>query len=83
MAIVFLPSQPDKTAELMLSIDAKLVAAVDKWRAERAPDLDSAEAVETLLRAALATEGFFDPENQERKNVLLAAFFEAANGKLD
>jgi hypothetical protein len=81
MAIVFLPTQPGESAEYMLSVDANLIAAVEKWRAERAPNLQSAEAVETLLREALASEGYFDPANETRKEVLLAAFHQAAAGK--
>jgi len=81
MAIVFLPTQPGESAEYMLSIDANLIAAVEKWRAARAPGLEASEAVEALLREALATEGYFDPANETRKEVLLAAFHEAAGGK--
>lgn len=83
MAIVFLPTQPTESTEYMVGVDAGLIAAVDRWRAERAPGSDTGQAIEALLRTALATEGFFDPANQSRKQVLLAAFQEAANGKSD
>ncbi|KKB76694.1 hypothetical protein VW35_18225 [Devosia soli] len=81
MAIVFLPTQPGESVEYMLSIDTRLVAAVDKWRAERAPEMEASQAVEFLLREALATEGYFDPANETRQEVLLAAFQQAAAGK--
>jgi hypothetical protein len=84
MAIVFLPSQPVESAELMLSIDSDLIDAVKRWRGAHAPQLGTGEAIEQLLRQALASEGVIAPAGaDEQMDALLAVFREAAGRKPD